>query len=200
MSRTVVVAVSRVGMLGVHTVSLFEGLSLAAAFSGVVVSVIAFGVLIWQVRLLARQLGQARDATDRDHERRQKQATIDFYAVTLDKMAELRNTLPYDRDLAGIQDMLSRVNGEDDEVGKAVTEYLSLFELLATGVRTGVFDLSVLERAAGSRIRAIASHYRPWIKQRRELFDNPHLYEELEQLAKEVEDQRKLRLHQSTGA
>jgi hypothetical protein len=179
-------------------VTRIESLSLLAAFSGVFVNVVAFGLLIWQLRILARQLGQARDATALDHDRRQKQATIDFYAVTLDKMAELRAVLPYDRDEAGVQDMLSRVKGEDDQVGKAITEYLSLFELLATGVRTGVFDLSVLERAAGGRIRAIASHYRPWIQQRRELFDNPHLYEELEQLASEIRHHRVLRLQRST--
>ncbi len=141
--------------------SAFERLSIVVAVSGLAINLVAFVGLIWQVRILVRQLRQDREATDRDHDRRQRQATLDFYAVTLDKMAELRSTLPYDRDEAGIREMLSRVTGEDDEIGKAITEYLSLFELLATGVRTGVFDLPVLNRAAGGRIRAIASNYRP---------------------------------------
>jgi hypothetical protein len=68
---------------------------------------------------------------------------------------------------------------------------LNLFELLATGVRTDVFDLLVVERAAGGRILGIASNYRPWIEQRRKLLHAPRLYQEIEWLAEQVEKHRK---------
>jgi hypothetical protein len=86
---------------------------------------------------------------------------------------------------------------ETDEVGKPVTEYLSLFELLATGVNTDVFDLGTIERVAGGRVRSIAKNYRPWIDQRRRQFDSPLLYEEIEQLGETLEDRHAIRIEEA---
>jgi hypothetical protein len=106
-------------------------------------------VFALQLRALRLQVRQAAQATDSDHRRRRVPATIEFYATTLEKRDQLRKLLPYDRDADAIRDLLARASKETDEVGKPVTEYLSLFELLATGVNTDVFDLDTIERVAG---------------------------------------------------
>ena len=147
----------------------FEQWTLVSAFAGLLVNVILLLAAVWQLRALGKQVGHASTATNQDHERRRKQATIDFYASTLQKRSEFRTILPYDRDSASILNLLEQANSENNQLGKAITEYLNLFELLATGVRTDVFDFSVIERAAGGRIVAIARNYRPWIEQRRSL-------------------------------
>jgi len=162
----------------------FERASLVAAFAGVFVALIAFVV---ELGLLRRQIAQATTSTKLDHARRRMQATIEFYETTLSKRAELRAYLPYDRDAAAVAALLARASHEDDEPGKAITEYLGLFELLAAGVRTGVFDHGVIARIAGSRIRAIAANYGPWIEARRRLHGNPALYQEIEWLARSLE-------------
>ena len=162
----------------------FERTSLVAAFAGVLVTLVAFVV---ELGLLRRQVAQATTSTKLDHERRRKQATIEFYETTLNKRTELRAHLPYDRDAQAVAGLLASVSHEDDDAGKAITEYLSLFELLAAGVRSGVFDHDVIQRIAGSRIRAIATNYRPWIEARRQLYSNPALYQEIEWLAQSFE-------------
>jgi hypothetical protein len=167
----------------------FERLTVIAGFVGIFINVILLGAFVWQLRVLGKQVDQASTATNRDHERRRKQATIDFYASTLQKRAELRTTLPYDRDSAGILVLIEQAS-VDDKLGKMITEYLNLFELLAAGVNTDVFDFSVVERVAGGRIMAIARNYSPWIEWRRKLLENPRLYLELELLAEWVEKHR----------
>jgi hypothetical protein len=162
----------------------FERASLVAAFAGVLVALVAFVV---ELRLLRRQVAQATKSTKLDHERRRMQATIEFYETTLNKRAELRAYLPYDRDAPAVAALIARVLHEDDQAGKAITEYLSLFELLAAGVRTGVFDHDVIKRIAGGRIVAITANYRPWIEARRKLYRNPALYQEIEWLAQSFE-------------
>lgn len=81
-----------------------------SARRGVVVNLALFVVFALQLRQLRKQVEKseepmehAKDAMAQDHNRRRKQATIEFYATTLEKKAELRTLLPYDRDAKAIR-------------------------------------------------------------------------------------------------
>lgn len=168
----------------------FETLSVVIGAAGVVINLILFIMFALQLRALRRQIAVAEEATRLDHDRRRKQATLDFYTATLEKRAALRDLLPYDRDADAIRDLIRDIKSEDDGRGKEITNYLSLFEGLAAGVNSGVYDLDTIERVAGGRIRAIAHNYKSWIDSRRAMFDNPNLYEELDHLAGQLEARR----------
>lgn len=161
---------------------------------GVLGAVINAALLV----VVYRQVRDATIANRADHDRRKKTATIEFYATTLEMRDKLRTKLPYDRDAEAVAALISGIKNDDDELGKSVTEYLSLFELLASGANADVFDRETIETMAGGRVRAIASSYRPWIQQRRARFNSPFLYEQIEQLAAGFEKNlpNRLRQHQ----
>jgi hypothetical protein len=167
-------------------VTSFERLSLVAAFTAIAVNVIVFVAFVWQLRYLGKQVRDASTATQLDHDRRRKQATIEFYTDLLTMRAALSDHVPYDRDAAAVAELLTRAANGDDIATRAILEHLSLYELFAAGVRTDVFDFSVAWRTAGNRIVAIMDNYRPWIDERRVILGQPGLYYELEWLAKEV--------------
>ncbi|WP_018348489.1 DUF4760 domain-containing protein [Longispora albida] len=175
--------------------STFEGLSVAAAFSAIVVNAVVAGAFLWLFRKLGHQVRESVRAGRAGHDRQRLQATIEFYASTLSIRAQLRAVLPGGRD-AEAAALLVKEEG-DAELTRLVSEYLGQVELLAAGVRTDVFDLTLIERAAGTRLRSIADGYRPWIEHCREQSENPRLYEELLWLAGELERRRAGRIAQS---
>jgi hypothetical protein len=176
----------------------FERITLLMSLVGLVLNGVVFIVFVVQLRLLVRQLKQASDTTALDHDRRRQQATLEFIAQTLERRAEMREMLPNDRDGAAIRKLLTRVSKGDPATAKLVSEYLSLHELLATGVRMGIFDFVVLERVAG-RILAMYANYEPWIKNQRTALSNPRLYEDLEWFVTRVHDHRASLVAEASG-
>lgn len=173
--------------------TVFEILSLVAAFASVLLNLILFPIFVLQLRELRNQVVQARHATERDHLRRQSQATIEFYRDTIEKRLALREHLPDERDLPAVRAAMAAAaaapEGPDEY---AIKEYLSFLELLATGVNTEVMDVQIMDRIAGSRIAAAARNYRPWIDERRERLADPRMYEELVHLGQTVDGIRGL--------
>jgi hypothetical protein len=81
---------------------------------------------------------------------------------------------------------------EKDDSGWShdIADYLTYFEMLATGVNTDVFDLDIIERLAGTRILAIAANYQTWIEFRRAKYSQPRLYQEIVTLADKMQEMR----------
>jgi len=170
----------------------FDVLSLVAAFSGVVLNLILFPIFVLQLRELSNQVIQARQTTERDHLRRQSQATIEFYRDTIEKRLALRAHLPDERDEVGVKEAIRAASAHPDGPEEyAVKEYLSFLELLATGVNTQVMQVEIMDRIAGSRIAAAARNYRPWIDARRARLHDPRMYEELIRLGKTIDKMRR---------
>jgi hypothetical protein len=163
----------------------FERLSLLATFLGILVNVVLFSVLVQQLRVLGHQVNDASRGTRMDHERRRKQATVEFYTSMITNRPAVTSVLPYDRDAAAIAEFIERAK-VDSDLTTAIREHLSLHELLATGIRTDVFDFTVIWLAAGNRIIDIVENYGPWIEERRRILGQPALYLELEMLAKRM--------------
>lgn len=171
----------------------FELLTVVAALAADLINVTLFVVFALQLKELKRQVVQSAEATKLDHVRRRAQATIDFYRTTLDKRVSLRESLPDDRDAAGVADLVAEaIEKDESDSAHAITDYLTYFEMLATGANAGVFDIDIVERLAGTRILAIVANYKSWIEFRRAKYSQPKLYQELVTLGDEIRDRRSL--------
>lgn len=107
------------------------------------------------------QIAQAREATVAEHDRRRREATIDFYLATMRRRHDLRDDLADDRDRKAVARLIEKIRDEgiDSDKGHAVREYLNLWESLAVGVEEGVYELEIVDALTGARMVAIAENY-----------------------------------------
>jgi hypothetical protein len=121
-----------------------------------------------QVVLARRQLQDNIDLSAKEALRVKRQATVDFYMTTMQKVSEWRSILPGDWDRSGIDAYLSSAYGRDGRAKiEILASYLQYFEALAVAVRFDIHDLSVLDLIAGSRIMNICENYRSFFVNRR---------------------------------
>lgn len=162
----------------------YERLSLIATFGSFLVSVVAFGAVAWQLLLLSH-------STARDHDRRRKQATMEYLTANMDRRMELIGEgIPDDRDPAAIADLIRLSLAGDVPTTKLITSYLTTFNFLAVGAQTDAFDRKVIDEAWGGIIIAVWNHYRPWIEAQRQRHSEPRVWENLEWLAGEMTPRR----------
>jgi hypothetical protein len=134
------------------------------------------------------QLRAARHDAQAIELRERRQATMQFFADTLDIRRTMPLDLPEDRDQAGIARLIQRVQGdsEDHRERSLLNEYLAWWELTASSIHdeVQVFDPRLLELFANGRLIAVWRNYEPFIQAERQRYGEPGLYEELEHLAK----------------
>jgi hypothetical protein len=137
---------------------------------------------LWAQLRAARRDAQAIEMRER------RQATMQFFADTLDIRRTIALELPEDRDQAGITRLIQRVQSESDDAQREralLNEYLAWWELTASSIheQVQVFDPSLLELFASGRLVAVWMNYQPFIQAERQRYGDPGLYEELEHLA-----------------
>jgi len=125
-----------------------------------------------------------------DHERRKKQATIEFTHGIL----ELRNPL-WLQIKAVFGDAVINVDDsrykDNEELKETINQYLRLMERVAVGINTGVYDLHVYTRIIGSGTVRTYKKLLPIIEYEREAPPrNPNLYIEYENLVKDIETEQ----------
>ncbi|MEV4414017.1 hypothetical protein [Catellatospora sp. NPDC049609] len=169
----------------------FEVWSLVAAFVGIVVNIVVFAALAWQIRLLARQVNLAQEAVELDHERRRKQATQQAVDLFLSRQAELRRRgIPFDHDMEGVAEILTRAAAGDQGANQLISEYTNLWEMLANSVRYDVLHLDVVDQNFGRRAIVVAELYRPWADMIRSAAENPDLMTDLDWLVDKIRARR----------
>lgn len=128
-----------------------------------------------------------------DHERRRKQATIEYYSTIRadwrDVMADVDALIGRDVMTADEAKLLATADSEADpdqfKALIAIRSYLSTLEWIAAGTRAGVYDIGILRwLGAGHFIRA-ATRYGAYIEIVRTRTNRPKVYEHLEWLAGE---------------
>jgi hypothetical protein len=121
--------------------------------------------------------------------RERRQATMQFFADTLDIRRTMPLDLPEDRDAAGIERLLKEIHEPTPEAGRRralLNEYLAWWELTATSIHedVSVFDPRLLELFANGRLGAVWRNYRPFVLEEREQHGDPGIYDQLEAVAK----------------
>ena len=169
------------------TLSLLDAATLLVGGAG-----LAF--VAWQVLLARKQLKQAQEASAREVARGKRQATIDFYMTTVDQRSQWRAILPDDWDEAAIHAFIHKaLTTGDVNQNRCLVDYLGYFETLAVAVSARVYDIEILDSLAGTRIRRIATNYRPYFLAARNTSGVAALYVELEWLGERLREAREKR-------
>jgi hypothetical protein len=156
---------------------------LLAAITGLlaVVTGVSAGFLWAQLRAARRDAAEVAA-------RERRQATMQFFADTLEIRRTMALDLPEDRDAAGIARLLETLRGDSAEARHRrgmLNEYLSWWELTATSIHdeVGVFEPRLLQLFASGRIYAVWVNYRPFILEMRAQYGDPEIYDQIETLA-----------------
>ena len=155
---------------------------------GLVINGIGLVFIAVQVVLARRQLRENNDLSTKENLRIKRQATIDFYMATVEKVAAWRSILPDDWDGPGIDTYTKSLYSgrRDKEKMLVLAGYLAFWEALAVAIRAGIYDLAVFNSIAGSRILNICDNYRNFFVARRKEVGSDQAYVNLEWLAAEL--------------
>lgn len=159
---------------------------------GLVINGIGLAFVAIQVVLARQQIRRNQQLSAMEAARIKRQATIDFYMNTLQRVSEWRTILPNDWDNLEIGRYINKAysrRGEDQR--KILASYLSHFEALAVAVSSGIYDLEVIDAVAGSRIIHISENYQPFFIRRRKEVAADSAYRHLEWLGNEIREIRK---------
>jgi len=116
-----------------------------------------------------------------DHERRRKQATIEFtHKIMLLRQPLLRQIEHiFKKDVINVSD--SRY-ANDVDLQWSIRDFLSIMERMATGVNIGVYDLNVYTLITGTATINTYKMLSPVIDYARHSDNNPNLYIQYENL------------------
>lgn len=145
-----------------------------------IVAVITALVAIYNIRILVNSFRA-------DHERRQKQATIE-YAAHLLRECRAAIDAKYKLKTLSEEDIERIIKTPDEEA--ELRNIMGAIEHLAVGVNTGVYDKDILYRMSASYIISIYNRMWPFIDYMRNNFSK-NAYTELEHIAKEFEASKK---------
>lgn len=161
--------------------------ALLLAISGLVVNGLGLVFIATQVSLARRQIRNSLEQAKTEASRLKRQATIDFYMSTLDRLAEWRAKLPDDWETEAVSLYIERIYRPNGKAKRRIlASYLGYFETIAMAVRSEIYDLEVLNGIAGSRIASIATNYQPFFDRRRKEVGASTAYENLEWLGKRM--------------
>lgn len=163
-------------------------LAVSTTIIGLAINGIGLVFIAVQVVLARRQLRDNNDLSTKENLRIKRQATIDFYMATVERVAEWRSILPDDWDGPAITAyMKSLYSGQrDKEKMLVLASYLAFWEALAVAIRAGIYDLAVFDSIAGSRILNICDNYQGFFVARRKEVGTDLAYVNLEWLAAEL--------------
>jgi hypothetical protein len=136
---------------------------------------IILGVIIAIIQLLA------------DHERRKKQATIEFYDQIFRLASPLAKSIR-ENFTTGYINPTEKAYSDNVEIQNNIRNYLSLMERISAGINIGVFDFSTFSRLAGTstkNMHTMLYYVIPYLRQNE---GNPKLFIEFEWLIKKIDN------------
>lgn len=123
----------------------------------------------------------------KDHERRRKQATIEYFEDMTSKLYNVQAQFNIKFNQLNVEiDMLDT----DPELLKAATEVLAAFERLCVGVNAKIFDFDILDRMAGSYLIVLYSRFSPYIEKVRRDASRTNSYKEFESVVNRIKQKR----------
>jgi len=164
------------------------------AVLGLVINGLGLVFIATQVGLARRQIRNVLEQATAKASRLKRQATIDFYMSTLERLANWRIELPDEWDKEAVSAYIDRIyEPNHQEEGRTLASYLGYFETIAMAVRSDIYDLVVLDGIAGSRIVNITNNYRVFFQRRRAEVRASSAYENVEWLGRQITQLRKSR-------
>ncbi len=160
----------------------------------------AIVLVVYQLRLLQRQVDDARRSLDlstkqaivaseqaaEEYRRVRQSETLSWMATTLPQEHELQNHAPILDSDPRYPAFLEAALVPDSIDFHKLRRLFSLYERFATAVNMNVFDYTLMQRTSGSRVRHLMQMYSPWVAAERERVGRPTLYIELETLAERL--------------
>jgi hypothetical protein len=125
-----------------------------------------------------------------DHDRRKKEATIHYMNDIRPKYQLLNEQLKKTLGSGVVDKKKIATIVKNDKLHNEVKDILGLFEHLAVGANTSVFDVDLLNRMSGKYLINIHDRYLPYFESRRKDTNNPRLYEEFSELVTMIKDIR----------
>ena len=121
-----------------------------------------------------------------DHERRKKQATIEFGRTVFEHIEMCQKGLfkKFNNKVINLDDL------KEDEDWRYVRDLMANLEMLATGVNTGIYDLEIIDRMFGSFIMSMDKKMGPYIDHQKDGGKYPTVYSEFTKLAQNINNHR----------
>lgn len=123
----------------------------------------------------------------KDHERRRKQATIEYFDNLTLQLYEKETVFNEKYNELGVD--IAMLDA-DVELDKVATEVLSAFERLCVGINTGIFDFDILDRMAGSYLINTYTYFCPYIEKKRRDKSQTSAYVEFENAINKIKMKR----------
>jgi Tfp pilus assembly protein PilE len=152
--------------------------------------IISITISIITLLVLSAQLYFLYKSFIADHERRKKQATIEYVNSIRERYINAINTINERFDSKEFDAINLNKMTEDDK--RHVRTYLSTVEHLAAGVNCGVYDIDILERMGGTGFITQFNKFWPYIKDRRKNYSSS-VYIEFEIMCDDIKKIRRIR-------
>jgi hypothetical protein len=142
------------------------------------------------------QLFDMKKSFKADHERRKKQATIEFYGEISEKFRESLKQI--DEEFPNGEIINVSAVETDSAAQGAIKNYLSHMEDFSVGINTGIYDIYIFDRMAGVFTITWFDRLREFIAHSRREFDSlghlrPHTYGDFEALVSRLREVRRER-------
>ncbi|HEX8304309.1 MAG TPA: DUF4760 domain-containing protein [Jatrophihabitans sp.] len=169
--------------------SRYEALNIAIQALALLVSFVVLVLLIWQLRLLNRQVKDAANQAKERHQESQKRETLAFIADTMIRFHELLDTVPSAE--PALQKLVAKaIDRPRSSEYRLLRRYVNYLEDISAGVNVGAFDPEAVYHLIGTRIIRAWKFGEEWIRVEQRRDNNEELYGELEKCAGRMEKER----------
>jgi len=155
-----------------------------------IADIVAIPIAILGVYFVVRQLSLARVESEKEHQRRKNEITLNAYNAIRE---DLRDTLFKVREKLHLKDMYDDFNENhiqkilmDEALKNDVSRMLSIFERFAVGVHHDVFNINLIHDLSGTVFIQTFKQFKPYIDHARKK-GSKTFYIDYEKFVKELE-------------
>jgi uncharacterized protein DUF4760 len=155
-------------------------------------TMLLFGATLFGAFLVLAEVKNGHEENQAAHVRAKKQATLNYYTQTLDRLFKLQSDLhfPHDRDGDAIALILKEIKESPDSeesVNRStqIHSYLAFWELTAVAIKQEVFDEEFFRDILETHFLLLEKHYRPFMQDARRKHgkNTENLYIKIRELA-----------------
>jgi hypothetical protein len=169
-----------------------NNLAILTTIIGLIINGVGLIFIATQVAVARQELRHNLILSAREAERVKRQATIESYMATMQRVAEWRSVLPDDWDQPAIEAYTRRACRPGGKAkARVLANYLQYYEALSVAVLSGIYDRDAIDAIGGSRIINIADNYQTFFTKRRREVGANTAYRNIEELARQLREHRR---------